>query len=260
MKRYKFKVIIPLALSLFLTVVLLAVGFYKPQPGQNISPSPKLSQSVISDKIVASSPQSQTENLQLQKVARVIDGDTIELENGQKVRYIGINTPETVDPRKAAECFGKESSLKNRELVEGKSVRLEKDVSETDKYSRLLRYVYVDDALINDYLVRQGFAYASAFPPDVKYQDQFQNAQREAQQENRGLWSSCESGSSGITDQNATAENCQIKGNISSTGEKIYHVPGQRYYNQTVVDESKGERWFCSEDDAQQAGWRKSKI
>src|SRR3990167_1293984 len=79
------------------------------------------------------------------KVVKVIDGDTIEIDGGARVRYIGIDTPETVSPTSAIECYGKESSNKNRELVEGKTVRLEKDVSEIDKYGRLLRYVYVGD-------------------------------------------------------------------------------------------------------------------
>src|SRR4030042_2567140 len=78
-------------------------------------------------------------------VTRVIDGDTIEIEGGQKVRYIGIDTPEKVDPRPSVQCYGKEAAAKNKELVEGKRVRLEKDVSETDKYGRLLRYVFVGD-------------------------------------------------------------------------------------------------------------------
>ena len=67
-------------------------------------------------------------------VVRVVDGDTIELEGGERLRYIGIDTPETVDPRKEVQCFGKEASAKNKELVEGQAVRLEKDVSETDRF------------------------------------------------------------------------------------------------------------------------------
>lgn len=125
------------------------------------------------------------------KVTRVIDGDTVELENGSKVRYIGIDTPETVDPRKPVQCFGKEASRFNKQLVEGKVVRLEKDVSETDKYSRLLRYVYVGDTFVNDYLVRQGYGHSSSFPPDVKYQEQFLQAQKEAREKGLGLWSLC---------------------------------------------------------------------
>ena len=114
------------------------------------------------------------------KVSRVVDGDTIKLENGETVRYIGIDTPETVDPRKPVQCFGKEASGKNRELVEGREVRLVKDISETDKYKRILRYVYIGDVFVNDYLVRNGYAHASSYPPDVKYQDQFREAEQEA--------------------------------------------------------------------------------
>jgi len=128
-------------------------------------------------------------------VIRVIDGDTIEVNlegSVYKVRYIGIDTPETVHPSQPVECFGKEASDKNSELVEGKIVRLEKDVSETDIYGRLLRYVWVGDIFVNDYLVRQGYAYASTYPPDVKYADQFAQAQREAEENNRGLWAICE--------------------------------------------------------------------
>jgi len=125
-------------------------------------------------------------------VIRVIDGDTIEIEGGYKVRYIGIDTPETVHPSKPVECFGIEASNKNKELVEGKRVRLEKDVSETDKYGRLLRYIWVGDVFVNDYLVRQGYAYAYTYPPDIKYSEQFVEAQREAKENSRGLWASCQ--------------------------------------------------------------------
>ena len=129
------------------------------------------------------------------RVTRVIDGDTIEVNLGgatYKVRYIGIDTPETVHPSEPVECFGKEASDKNSELVEGKIVRLEKDVSETDKYGRLLRYVWVGGIFVNDYLVRQGYAYAYTYPPDVKYAEQFAEAQIEARENNRGLWAICE--------------------------------------------------------------------
>lgn len=133
------------------------------------------------------------------KVLRVVDGDTIEVEykgSLKKLRYIGIDTPETVDPRKIVECFGKEASGENRRIVEGKQVELEKDISETDKYGRLLRYVYIrlsdgSTLFVNDYLVRQGFAKGSTYPPDVKYQEQFLEAEREARENKRGLWGRC---------------------------------------------------------------------
>lgn len=198
-------------------------------------------------------------------VTRVIDGDTIELSSGQRVRYIGIDTPESVDPRTAVQCFGVEASSANRTLVQGKNIRLEKDVSETDRYGRLLRYIWVGDILVNDYLVRQGFARSSSYPPDIKYQEQFRQAEAEAQAGNRGMWAGCAGPNASVTPSSETVTSktppdpsCPIKGNISSGG-KIYHLPGGSFYDRTVIDTSAGERWFCSESEAQSAGWRKSK-
>lgn len=124
-------------------------------------------------------------------VVKVIDGDTVEIAGGQKLRYIGINAPESVDPRRPIQCFGKEASEKNRLLIEGKTVRLEKDVSETDRFGRLLRYVYIEDVMINELLVKEGYAIASAYPPDVKYQDRLKLAENEARSNNHGLWKDC---------------------------------------------------------------------
>lgn len=129
----------------------------------------------------------------LYEVLRVIDGDTIEvLIDGRKktVRYIGINTPETVHPSKPVECFGVEASNKNKELVVGKKVRLVKDISETDKYGRLLRYVYMDDTFVNLTLVQEGYANALSYPPDVAFNEEFRKAEQEARENRRGLWSS----------------------------------------------------------------------
>lgn len=189
--------------------------------------------------------------------ARVIDGDTIEIEGGKRVRYIGINSPE------ADECFGLSATEANKDFVLGKNVRLEKDISETDKYGRLLRYVWVGDTLVNDYLVKNGFAHSSSYPPDIKYQAQFNVSEKEARDNNRGLWhpSACNSNLPNYPNPpNLPNSTCNIKGNISSKGEKIYHTPGQRYYDKTQIDEAAGERYFCSEVEAENAGWRKSKI
>ena len=189
------------------------------------------------------------------KVIRVIDGDTIEIEGGQKVRYIGIDTPEATTQH---ECFGTQAASKNRELTEGKDVSLEKDISQTDKYGRLLRYVYIDNLFVNEYLVSEGYAHSSSYPPDIKYQDRLKSAQNQAMSANKGLWNTCQNQNPLATIYNN--EGCQIKGNISSSSEKIYHLSGQKYYDKTVIDEGKGERWFCFEEDALSAGWRKSKI
>ncbi len=201
-------------------------------------------------------------------VTRVVDGDTIEVQIGgqeYKLRYIGINTPETVDPRRPVECFGKEASNRNRDLVDGRTVGLEKDVSETDKFGRLLRYVWLGGDMVNALLVRDGYAVASTYPPDVRYAGLFASLQAEARGGARGLWGpACQETPAETTapaaacDYSGTSEPV-IKGNINTTtGEKIYHVPGSALYDKTVIDESKGERWFCTEADAVAAGWRRS--
>lgn len=245
-----------LVIALLLAIVFIGLSSFW-QGNKVISPGDGRIQVTVSpavSPVVSQNPSVFSSEREKAQVRRVVDGDTVELADGRRVRYIGIDTPETVDPRKTVQCFGREATEKNRELVEGKEVELEKDVSETDKYGRMLRYIYVGDIFINDYLVRQGFAHASSYPPDIKYQDQFQQAEREARDNGRGLWGSC-GGEKAAT----AAGECQIKGNISSSGEKIYHRPDCPYWSKTVISEEKGERWFCSEDEAQSAGWRRAK-
>jgi len=117
----------------------------------------------------------------------VIDGDTIVIQEEStgklyKVRYIGINCPDKGDP------YYDEAKKVNEELVLGKTLKLEKDVSETDRYNRLLRYVYVDSIFVNAYLVEQGYAQVATYPPDVKFSETFLSLQREAEGAGRGLW------------------------------------------------------------------------
>jgi micrococcal nuclease len=204
-------------------------------------------------------------------VTRVVDGDTIDVQiDGTEytVRYIGIDTPETVHPSQPVGCFGPEASARNKALVEGQTVGLEKDVSETDRFGRLLRYVWVGGEMVNAALVRDGYAQSSTYPPDVKHQDLFIELQRQAREAGRGLWGAvCTSptaappaGAAGACQFSGTNEPV-IKGNISSSsGERIYHVPGQRHYDDTVINEGAGERWFCTEQEAVAAGWRKAKV
>ncbi|MCL0053044.1 thermonuclease family protein [Dehalococcoidales bacterium] len=101
------------------------------------------------------------------------------------VRYIGIDAPE-IHPE--LEAYGMEALQANRELVEGKIVHLERDVSETDKYGRLLRYVYVDDVFVNAELVRQGLAQAKAYPPNTKYQEYLEKLEQQARLAGKGIW------------------------------------------------------------------------
>jgi micrococcal nuclease len=125
-------------------------------------------------------------------VVSVVDGDTIWVVlNGEreKVRYIGIDAPETQHPVKGVQAYGHEAKAANRKLVEGKTVRLEFDVGRRDKYGRLLAYVYLEDGtFVNAWLVEQGYAQVMTVPPNVKYQDLFLKLQREARDTNRGLW------------------------------------------------------------------------
>src|SRR3990167_6962068 len=134
----------------------------------------------------ASSPTSTSPNLV--QITNVIDGDTVRLSTGKVVRLIGIDTPE-IGGRGG--CFGQEASQKANDLLQGQYVRLEKDVSETDRYNRLLRYIWKGDELVNETLVAQGYARVSTYPPDVKYQDRFLAAEKAAREANLGLWSSC---------------------------------------------------------------------
>jgi micrococcal nuclease len=202
------------------------------------------------------------------------------------VRYIGVNAPERDAP-----CYT-EATQFNSYLVQsqGRVVYLERDTSETDAYGRLLRYVWLITpekyVMVNAELVTMGYALAKAYPPDTKYQPYLSQAQEQAREQD--LTSCRPTATPSLTatpvptptQPTATARprtatpttatgcpqgcvsppaGCAIKGNISSSGVKIYHLPGQRYYEQTVIDPNKGERWFCTEQEAEANGWRKSK-
>ena len=121
-------------------------------------------------------------------VTRVIDGDTIEISTGEKVRYIGINAPELANRN---ECFAGKARQKNVSLVLNKKVKLVKDVSDKDRYGRLLRYVYIDNLFVNKTLVEEGYANAATHPPDVKFKDLFIQMQKQAKEQKKGLWYEC---------------------------------------------------------------------
>lgn len=117
-----------------------------------------------------------------ERVRDVIDGDTIELANGERVRYLGINTPEKDRP------FSTEAAEQNKKLVDGQEVELELDSQTKDQYGRTLAYVWRGETMVNLELLRLGYANVYTVPPNVKYQDQFLAAEREARQTERGLW------------------------------------------------------------------------
>lgn len=171
----------PRTTRILLAVFLIAAGITSQQLlGSAVPPAP------------VSSPPERIPN-GFVMVAAAIDGDTIRLADGSRVRYIGVDTPETVHPSKPVQCFGKEASDFNRGLVEGRPVRLERDITDTDHYGRLLRYVYLaDGTFVNLELVRQGYASVVTYPPDVAQTTTLQAAQQEARSAGRGLWSACQ--------------------------------------------------------------------
>lgn len=121
----------------------------------------------------------------LVRVVRVVDGDTIVIEGGERVRYVSVDAPEAT---RVVEPFGPEATAFNRRLVEGRWVRLERDVSDRDRYGRLLRYVWVGEVLVEAELVREGFAEAKAYPPDLRYYACLEALEEEARREGRGMW------------------------------------------------------------------------
>jgi len=173
---------------LFFAALLLLLASFLVEPEENleeVSSSPTVAP--VEEKL--STPSLGSQERERVKVARVIDGDTIELEDDRRVRYIGIDTPETVNSQKPVQCYGKEAYLENKKLVEGKEIEMEKDISEADHYGRLLRYVWAEGIFVNEFLVREGFAHAVTFAPDVKYQELFLEAERKAREESKGFWS-----------------------------------------------------------------------
>lgn len=181
-------------LSIFIIIVGSALIWFGIQ-GNNTTPQQSPTPSSVQISEDSASVVAGVED-QLVLVTRVIDGDTIVLEDGAIVRLLGIDTPETKDIRKPVECFGKQAASETKELLEGKKVLLEKDVSETDMYKRLLRYIYLplkdgQTLFVNDYLIREGFATALNYPPDVKYNEQLREAETEAKRFGKGLWGGC---------------------------------------------------------------------
>ena len=208
-------------------------------------------------------------NKGLVQLVEVVDGDTIKVQmNGktETVRLLLIDTPESVHPSKPVQPFSKEASKYTEDLLRDADVELELGIGERDKYGRLLAYVYADGKSVQESLLKKGLArVAYVFEPNTKYVDEYQDIQMKAQQEGVGIWSienyvqedgyfssGSEAGKSEVASEKSTAE-CSIKGNINSSGEKIYHVISGRYYKIT-----KPEQWFCSEEEAIKAGFRKS--
>jgi micrococcal nuclease len=196
-----------------------------------------------------------------EKIVRVIDGDTVELEGGARLRYIGIDAPEMSSTGRE-ECLAEAAKAANASLVEGKEVEFKVDVSDKDRFGRSLRYVYAGEVFVNMALIEQGLARTYAYPPDTKYRRDFADAEARAKLARLGMWGSvCGTAPAdeASPDAGVLPGTCEIKGNISTVGDKIYHLPLCRSYSKTVISTQDGERWFCSEQEAQDAGWRRAK-
>jgi len=201
-------------------------------------------------------------------VTNVVDGDTMDISINNKeerIRLLLVDTPETKHPTKPIQPFGPEASQFAKNTLEGKEVTIELDVSERDKYGRLLAYIWIDGKMFNEMLLEKGLArVAYVYAPNTKYVDQFYEIQKKAQKQGVGIWSIenyvqedgfiIEDGDSEKKQEQIipSANNgCVIKGNINSKGEKIYHTPDSPSYKQT-----KPEMWFCTEEAAVKAGFR----
>lgn len=135
------------------------------------------------------------------KVVSVSDGDTIKIDTGETVRYLGIDTPELHHPRKPVQCYGREARLMNEALVAGRVVWLESDRENTDHYGRILRYVFVTDPynpkrliFVNQALLQEGFAHKLNIAPNSLYADAFDRLESLAQRFKKGLWRDCPAG------------------------------------------------------------------
>lgn len=196
-------------------------------------------------------------------VEYVVDGDTLEIENDVRLRLLGIDTPER------GECGYEEAKIYLSELADGKHIRIEKDISGSDRYDRLLRYVYLpaddvedNDILINKEILRAGHGRTLAVAPDNRYRDLFATAQDEARRAGKGMWGACtqsEDQTASQSDSQPTDPACLIKGNVSAKSfGRNYFMEGCPNYNRIKIDLSKGEGYFCTEEEARRAGFERS--
>lgn len=177
---------------LLLSLIFVSLSKSSGTPSKNLEPIQNTPPSPASTQPPNAAPNNP--NIQLFEVTQVIDGDTIQVVIDNKketIRLIGIDSPETVDPRKPVQCFGKEASAKAKSILSGKSVRLESDPTqgERDKYQRLLRYVFLEDGTnFNKLMISEGYAHEYTYNIPYKYQSEFKQAQKEAEENKRGLW------------------------------------------------------------------------
>jgi micrococcal nuclease len=200
------KLIYPLGgIFLLFLLVIISISSSEPKVSEEninaITTNTAITESVITEtktpevKTVAQTTSKETSEYKYYSVTEVVDGDTVKINKDGKVetlRLIGLDTPETVDPRKPVQCFGKEASNKAKELLSAKKVRLETDSTQGtyDKYNRTLAYIYLESGLFyNKYMIEQGYAHEYTYNTPYKYQSEFKLAQKSAQDNKRGLWS-----------------------------------------------------------------------
>ena len=196
-------------------------------------------------------------------VASVIDGDTLEV-HGKRIRLHGIDAPESAQlcekDGRQYRC-GQQAALALSDKIGRASIRCEQ--RDMDRYKRIVAVCRLGNVDLNAWMTREGWAVAYR-----QYSRDYVDEESAARAAKLGIWAGrfvepskwrrgdrLDSERSG----DSASGSCPIKGNISNRGERIYHVPGGRYYGQTRIDEQKGERWFCSEGEAQKAGWRRSR-
>jgi endonuclease YncB( thermonuclease family) len=207
--------------------------------------------------VVAATPDAIHRGPPLVGVARVIDGDTIDI-SGQRVRLEGIDAPELGQTCETAlgqnwPC-GRASVMALKRLIGQKQMSCEQRGQ--DKYRRVLAVCFVDGRNINEAMVRDGFAWAF-----VKYSNEFASAELTARAAKSGVWQGRAVAPWDYRShewqvaETAAPSGCAIKGNISGSGH-IYHVPWGPWYDKVRIDPGQGERWFCSETEAMEAGWR----
>ena len=182
-------------------------------------------------------------------VTKVVDGDTIEIEGGKTIRYIGVDAPELGKGKNPPECFATEAAKMNRDLVLGKRVKIETDVNEMDRFGRTLAYVYTEKVFVNDYLLKEGFAKFQLDTVNQKYIDLLISSANLAHREKKGLWKACAEDPS---------VGCVVKGNYDKHGHRFYHLPSFRHYSQVKVNLENGDQWFCSEEEAKKAGFQRA--
>ncbi len=198
--------------------------------------------------------------------ARVVDGDTMEI-SGQRIRLYGIDTPEakqTCQREGVTWLCGAEATKTLKELIGSSDVSCTK--RDQDRYGRIVAVCHTKGRDLNAAMVLSGMAVAYR-----KYSTDYVVQEARAKAARRGLWAGQfvppwnwrrgkRLASEANTANDDNPNGCRIKGNIGSKGDRIYHMPGGRWYDRTVITASKGEQWFCSEDEAKAAGWRRAEM